>query len=76
MLNYLHFKNRDKGEKGNYRPVSILPNFLKVFERLIFNQVNEFMERKNFQISHWLFKKPQYTIPTTKNDRKLENTVK
>ena len=35
-----------KGEKENYRPVSILSNFSKVFERLIYNQLNEFMETK------------------------------
>ena len=38
-----------KGEKGNYRPVSILSNFSKVFERLIYNQLNEFMETKVFK---------------------------
>ena len=38
-----------KGEKGNYRPVSILSNFSKVFERLIYNQLNEFMETKFFK---------------------------
>ena len=40
------FKKGDKNEKENYRPVSILPNVLKGFERLIYNQLNEFIERK------------------------------
>ena len=65
------FKKGNKGEKENYGPVSIMSYFSKVFERLICNQLN-----KIFQISPWLSKKPQYTIHTTKNDRKLENTVK
>ena len=40
------FKKGDKGEKENYRPVSILSNFSKAFERLIYSQLNEFMETK------------------------------
>ena len=40
------FKKGDKGEKEYYRPVSILSNFSKVFEKLIYNQLNEFMETK------------------------------
>ena len=40
------FKKRDKGEKENYRPDSILSNFSKVFERLIYNQLNQFMDTK------------------------------
>ena len=40
-------KNGDKGEKEYDIPVSILSNFSKVFERLIYNQLNEFMEAKS-----------------------------
>ena len=43
------FKKGDKGENENYRPVSILSNFSKVFERLIYNQLNKFMETKFFK---------------------------
>ena len=38
------FKKGDKNLKENYRPVSILPNVLKVFERLLFKQISNFME--------------------------------
>ena len=58
------FKKGDKGEKGNYRPVSILSNFSKVFERLIYNQLNEFMEIK-FSKFLTCFRKihnPQYAL--------------
>ena len=34
------------GGKEIYRPVSILSNFSKVFERLIYNQLNDFIETK------------------------------
>ena len=40
------FKKEDKDEKENYRPASALSNFSKVFEMLIYNQLNEFMETK------------------------------
>ena len=40
------FKKGDKGEKENYRPVSILSHLSKVFERLLYNQLNKFMEIK------------------------------
>ena len=39
-------KKWDMGGKEIYRPVSILSNFSKVFERLIYNQLNDFMETK------------------------------
>ena len=41
-----YFKKGDKGEKENYRQVSILSNFSKDFARLICNQLNEFIETK------------------------------
>ena len=33
-------------EKENYRPVSVLYNVSKVFERIIYTQINNFMENK------------------------------
>ena len=38
------FKKRDKECKNNYRPVSILPNMSKIFERIIFRQISSYME--------------------------------
>ena len=32
-----------KGKKGNYRPVSILPNLSKIFEKCIFTQMSQFL---------------------------------
>ena len=40
------FKKDDKQCKGNYRPVSILPALSKVSERLMSNQINEYMKDK------------------------------
>ena len=40
------FKKGDKGEKDNYNSISTLSNFSEVFERLIHNQLNDFIETK------------------------------
>ena len=40
------YKNKgSKKEFGNYRPVSLLPVFSKIMERLIYNKVFEFLVR-------------------------------
>ena len=36
------FKKKSRTEKSNYRPVSILPNLSKIFERLMFNQLSNY----------------------------------
>ena len=38
------FKKDSRTEKTNYRPVSILPNLSKIYERLIYNQLSKFFE--------------------------------
>ena len=40
------FKKSDTADKSCYRPISILSNFSKVFEKLVYNQINYFMEPK------------------------------
>ena len=50
------FKKDDPLDKGNYRPVSILPLFSKVFEKLIYNQISNYIYREFFEFIHTLFK--------------------
>ena len=60
------FKNSDPFDKTNYRPVSLLSHITKVFERVIYKQVNEYIEpflskvitgfRKNHNTQHSLLK--------------------
>ena len=38
------FTKGDKECKTNYRPVSVLPNMSKIFERIIFRQISDYME--------------------------------
>ena len=38
-------KKGNRSEKDNYRPVSILPNLSKVFERCVYNQIAKFFDK-------------------------------
>ena len=40
------FKKGDKTDKSNYRPVSTLSSFSKIIEKLIYSQVNSYIEPK------------------------------
>ena len=58
------FKKNSRLNKENYRPVSILPNISKIYERCIFNQIYNFFDpifskfqcgfRKNHSAQHCL----------------------
>ena len=39
-------KHGNKMDKGNYRPVSILPAMSNIFERLFYYQINHFIESR------------------------------
>ena len=38
-------KKGNRSEKDNYRPVNILPNLSKIFERCIYNQISRFFDK-------------------------------
>ena len=40
------YKKGGRNDKSNYRPVSILPVISKVYERLLFYQINDFLDSK------------------------------
>ena len=58
------FKTGDRLVRSNYRPVSILPAISKIFERLYYNQINEYIDpflsiyqcgfRKNMNAQNYL----------------------
>ena len=62
----LVFKKNDRTDKSNYRPVSMLPNLSKVFERCIYKQLSVYFYgllskqqcgfRKGFNAQHSLLK--------------------
>jgi hypothetical protein len=41
------YKKGNKHEISNYRPISILPVFSKVFEKLIYNRMMYFLKTDN-----------------------------
>ena len=38
-------KKKDKSDKTNYRPVSILPNISKIYEKLIYGQLYDYFDK-------------------------------
>ena len=46
------YKNGDVTDSGNYRPISTLSPFSKVFERLIYNQLNSFLEKHDIMYKY------------------------
>ena len=48
------FKKGNDNEKENYRPVSMLSTFSKVFEKLLFEQINDHMQSKFSKHHLWL----------------------
>lgn len=39
------YKSGDKSNINNYRPISVLPFFSKIFEKLMFNRVTEYLKK-------------------------------
>ena len=42
----LVFKKLDNTSEDNYQPLSALSNFAKLFESIIYSQLNDYMENK------------------------------
>ena len=38
-------KKKEKSDKTNYRPVGILPNLSKIYEKPIYNQLHDYFDR-------------------------------
>ena len=45
------YKKKSRNEKENYRPVSILPNLSKIFERCIYDQLKSYLYKLLSNIS-------------------------
>ena len=49
------YKKGNRSEKGNYRPVSMLPSITKVFERCVYMQMSHYFEgiMSKYQYGFW-----------------------
>ena len=41
------YKSDDKSDPNNYRPISLLSNFNRIFERLMYSRMESFIEQNN-----------------------------
>ena len=46
------FKNGKRNLAGNYRPISVLPAISKVMERILYNQLYEYLSLNNLLSEH------------------------
>ena len=46
------FKSGDKSKPNNYRPISVLPNLSKIFEKFIYKQLYKYLEMNNILYKH------------------------
>ena len=73
------YKKDEPTDKGNYRLVSVLPQFLKIFARLIYDQLNKYLEQylnsvlrgftKALSTHYALFLSTQYALGFYKNNK-------
>ena len=45
------FREDDKSDKSNYRPISILPNLSKVYKQIIQNQIYPFLKKGSISVA-------------------------
>ena len=43
-------KSNDKKSYSNYRPISVLPCFLKILEKLMYKRVIKFLDKHNMRV--------------------------
>lgn len=46
------YKSGDRDECGNYRPISVLSNISKIFEKIVFEQVNDYFATNQIMTSY------------------------
>ena len=55
------YKQGDKMEMGNYRPISILSTFSKILEKLIYNRTKSFLEKHSIILTTQYGFRPAYS---------------
>jgi len=39
------YKDADKTDTNNYRPISVLPSFSKIYEKLVYNRLSQYVDK-------------------------------
>ena len=65
------YKKEDSLKKENYRPVRLLPRVSKVFQRIIYKQINIYMQDK-LSTYNWILKITSNTTFFNDHARKME----
>ena len=65
-------KGGDSTNTGNYRPVSVLPIFSKIFEKVVYKQLYTYFEQNNILYGHqYGFRKYMSTVQALLNHMQL-----
>ena len=56
------YKSGDKHNVTNYRPISLISNTGKVFEKILYNRIYEFLKKTqyNYRSAIWFYEKDRY----------------
>ena len=54
-------KSADKDQLSNYRPISLLPAFSKVFEKVMYNKIMNYFDANNLFYQHQYGFRPKRT---------------
>ena len=58
------YKKNSKMEAGNYRPISILNTISKLFERIVYQQLNTYLQTHHLLYKHQSGFKSSYSTET------------
>ena len=64
-------KNKDKNDKSNYRPVSIISDYSKMYENLIYNQLYQYFENILFPSQCQISKRIEHSALSLSPNRKI-----
>ena len=66
------FKKKDRANVENYIPVSILPNLSRVYERRIYIQIYEYLQKILSKCAMWLLSRLECTTLPSLYGRKMK----
>ena len=70
------FKEGRRTDPNNYRPISVLPVVSKLIERVVFNQLYEYLKRFSFECHKTKTKTKVITLANHKEHRQYSEPIK